>query len=235
MKWNSKIEVKSNGFELKDGILTYNNKKIEDIEKTLHEMDCKEIKNLYGFLRAYKFFVIDFNKKKIEVETMLESSSLFELKTDWKILSNLRAKKASDIKRKTVDTLKKLDVALAKHGIWEWMYIATIDFYDYGNLDEKYDERVSFLWDKDKGFYFKAEMRLDEDGDGCYLWKEVEELNYLDFGKYKNLEIEKITNKMAIKIAERLADRVLELKESYIENLKEKDRILYSLNSLKVD
>ena len=149
------------------------------------------------------------------------------MRLDWDKVEELEKQKGDEVRKKVIKILKQLDSKLKKQNKMERIGLCIVEYKELGNKDKLDYERVILVWDKERGYYFEGqEYRYDE-------WETREELDLIDFNKYKNLTIDNITNKMALKIAKELAQKIEMLNNMLIEDLEEKEKILYELNCLK--
>jgi len=227
MIFNKNVNYKYGDFEVNGGKLFYKDEEVKDIEKFLDEVDNETLEKFEYFIEFYKDEVNKYNKTKQKIKLMLNeklNKEIENLTLDWDEVKDLRDKQANEIRKKTIEILKQLDEKLRKLDKWE--YIATVEYEEY-NRSSDGDERVALVWDKERGYYFEAqEYRYDE-------WETREELDLIDFNKYKNLTIDNITSDIAVEIAKELPQKIEMLNDMLIEDLEEKEKILYELNCLK--
>ena len=229
MIFNKNVNYKYGDFKVENGKLFYKGDEVKDIEKFLDEIDNKTIKSFEYFIKYYKDEVKAYYRTKQKIKLMLNeklNKEIENLTLDWDEVKDLRNKQANEIRKKTIEVLKQLDEKLEKMDKWEYIEIATVEYEEY-NRSGNGDERVVLVWDKERGYYFEGqEYRYDE-------WETREKLDLIDFNKYKNLTIDNITNKMALKIAKKLPQKIEMLNNMLIKDLEEKEKILYELNCLK--
>jgi len=228
MIFNKNVNYKYGDFEVNGGKLFYKDEEVKDIEKFLDEVDNETLEKFEYFIEFYKDEVNKYNKTKQKIKLMLNeklNKEIENLTLDWDEVKDLRDKQANEIRKKTIEILKQLDEKLRKLDKWEYIEIATVEYEEYNRSNG--DERVILVWDKERGYYFEGqEYRYDE-------WETREELDLIDFNKYKNLTIDNITSDIAVEIAKELPQKIEMLNDMLIEDLEEKEKILYELNSLK--
>jgi len=228
---NKNVNYSYDDFEARNGELYYYDEKIDNIEQFIDEVESKVLEDFKYFLLSYERRIEEYNKTKNKVKDILNINGVVN---SWEKIKDLRTKKANEIKEKTVDTLKKLDEKLRKFGNWNSVNIATVEFYDCGKEDGRYDESIDLIWDKERGYYFQAYQRWYDDKVGHCRWFKEDYLDNLDYSKYKDLKIENITNKTAKNIAKELPSRLNELEIELKNDVTEKDKILDSLRKLKI-
>ena len=149
------------------------------------------------------------------------------MRLDWDKVEELEKQKGDEVRKKVIKILKQLDSKLKKQNKMERIGLCIVEYKELGNKDKLDYERVILVWDKERGYYFEGqEYRYDE-------WETREELDLIDFNKYKNLTIDNITSDIAVEIAKELPQKIEMLNDMLIEDLEEKEKILYELNSLK--
>ena len=223
------VNFEHENFKIENSKLFYKDNELKDIEKFLDEVDNKTVKSFKYFIEYYKDEVKEYYKTKRKIKLMLNeklNKEIENLTLDWDKVKDLRDKKANEIRKKTIEVLKQLDEKLRKLDKWNYIKIATIEYEEFNRSNDG-DERVVLAWGRGRGCFFEAqEYRY-------YKWETREELDLIDFDKYKNLTIDNITNKIALKIAKELPETIEKINDMLIEDLEEREKILYKLNCLK--
>ena len=56
------------------------------------------------------------------------------MSNEWAILKDLRTKKANELKEITLKKLEELNKEQTEKGMWNWVDICRVDFFDYEKI-----------------------------------------------------------------------------------------------------
>lgn len=211
---------KDYNFEIKNGALYFRGEKFED--KMLEEAEDKK-----EFLKTLKAAIADYNREvkaieELQTEVNALAKEVNSLPGRWDELKDLRKKAAFELKQATCAKLNDLAHELKESGMWPWVKIGIVDYYDYGREDNKYDERTQLVWEEDRGFYFEQE-ECEQDG-GELVWKTKKCHNVKSFDSLEELGRTNIK-----RLAKQLPDRIRQLTESYKRDISEMERLKHSI------
>ena len=126
-------------------------------------------------------------------------------------------KKANELKEITLKKLEELNKELTEKGMWSWVDICRVDFFDYEKEDGYGDEQARLFWVDGK-----YEIRYSE-RNRAGNWIENNSLNNV------NVDIENLKKTQVRRIAKALPSRLKELTEAYREEIKMLDNLIDGL------
>ena len=131
---------------LKKGIVYIGDKMLTDEEFEASEKKLDILKNLKDLIEAHneQDKKIEEAKKEITESVILREAE--NVSGEWADLKDLRTKKANELKELTVKKLEELNKELTEKGMWDWVDICRVEFFDYEKEDGFGDEQARLIW-----------------------------------------------------------------------------------------